>query len=135
MCRFENPRNPSAGTTVFMKAIDSVQEKTIDRRGYINIEGQTVTRAQIYAYGEIDVNNESHVRIIHDLNLVDSPDGSNMHGNFKYNEGIAHPIEVIDGLIIREQYVFYPTHNPVDWFKYQHCKLGKPKRVIIYKGY
>lgn len=82
----------------------------------------------IFLYGEIDVNNKA------DLNLIKKADiitqeinmAANIPSNFDYETGIVRS---------NKEGVFksHDTWNKIDWFKFNHCLIGKPKRIIIYR--
>ena len=51
--------------------------------------------------------------------------GNQMRSGFNYESGIVNSV---DG-----EFRWHPAVDPIKWFKYNHCLLGKPKRVIVYK--
>jgi hypothetical protein len=51
-------------------------------------------------------------------------EGGTIHSNFNYQEGYA----LVEGIAKT-----YPTFDIIEWFKYNHCLIGKPARIIIYK--
>ena len=46
------------------------------------------------------------------------------YGEINYQEGYA----LVEGIAKT-----YPTFYIIEWFKYNHCLIGKPTRIIIYK--
>lgn len=81
----------------------------------------TIKNKNILFYGEIDVNNKTDAEIIERKGCICSIyTQSLIPSNFNYNNGQGGK-------------TFYPTCSPVDWFKYCHCRIGKPKRVIAFK--
>ena len=58
------------------------------------------------------------------FSLLDTDNGGTIHSNFNYQEGYA----LIEGIAKT-----YPTFDIIEWFKYNHCLIGKPTRIIIYK--
>lgn len=82
----------------------------------------------IFLYGEIDVNNKA------DLNLIKKADiitqeinmAANIPSDFDYETGIVRSNE--EGI-----FKSHDTWNKIDWFKFNHCLIGKPKRIIIYR--
>lgn len=117
---------------VVMEKINEQQEEDIegykDKRGEIAFaceNGTIIPAKDIYLYGEVDFENEEDISLIKKFNLIDESDGCQIHSNFDYDKGTAETIENI----IKT----YPTWNAVEWFKYCHCLIGKPKRIIVYK--
>lgn len=104
-----------------MAAITEAEEKKIDKGTY------HVPNNDIFFYGEVDLNKEEDLMSIRDFNLV-SRDGTGMiYTRFNYKAGT---FDLIDG-----QVKWGPTSDPIEWFKFNHCRIGKPKRVIVYKGW
>ena len=103
------------GETVKMRAISEEEEFYIDKKNY---------KDDIYFYGEVNLNDKDDLDTIRNYNFVDNKLRSMIFSNFNYNKGLYTAIEGV------------PKHgattNPVEWFKYNHCLLGKPKRVIVY---
>lgn len=118
--------NDKRSHVIVLEPITEEQEKDIELYDYfsINREGNSIKikTNNIYFYGEIDVNNEDDCDIIIKKHLVDT---NLIHSwiptNFNYNTGFANTKK------------WYPTTNALDWFKYCHCRIGKPKRIIAYK--
>jgi len=113
-----------------LESITKEQEDNIENKGIFVFENngykKDIPIEQIYFYGDIDLNNEEDIKIIKSKNLVDVECKTSMIPvDFDYNTGygkIEHNIPKI-----------YPTIDSVKWFKYVHCRLGKPKYVIAYK--
>lgn len=105
---------------------DNIEELIAHKRHiyFKNSFGGIVDETAILTYGEIDLNKQSDLNTIRDLKLVDQDYGSWVPSSFNYETGT---IKSVDN-IVKE----YTTFNPVLNFKYCHCRLGKPKRVIIY---
>lgn len=118
ICRFNSS---SINDTVFIKAITEKEEKAIDRNNY------PIDTRNIFFYGEIDVTKDEDIRHITEANLVDRDGRGMIYSRFNYEKGT---FDLID-----EQVKWAPTSNPLEWFKFKHCLIGKPKRVIVYKGY
>ena len=65
------------------------------------------------------------IGIIKKFNLLDDSDKGNIvPSGFDYLEGVAHH----DGVI-----KYKPTWDVVEWFKYNHCLIGKPERIVIFQ--
>lgn len=109
-----------------MKEITETDEKNIDKGLRFNTGTQFIERDKIILYGEIDFNNKNDVKLIKDKNLMFPEIVSNIvYSTFDYKSGIATSINNVYKMIIEV--------NPVKWFMYNYCLIGKPKRVIVYK--
>lgn len=110
-------------TYTIMRTITEQDEQDLDKWEYINIDGKRIDRKDIYCYGEINLSSDD-VEYIKKFNLLDTDNGGTIHSNFNYKEGYA----LVEGIAKT-----YPTFNVIEWFKYNHCLIGKPDRIIIYK--
>lgn len=115
---------------VFIESITKEQEERIDKselykgnKEYIRADGTIINGNSIYMYGEVDLSNDDDLDIIEKFNLVD--DNSIIYSNFNYDKGIATTVDY--------KIKTYNTWNPIKWFTYCHCLIGKPKRIIVYK--
>lgn len=111
---------------VVMKEITETDEKNIDKGLRFNTGTQFIERDKIILYGEIDFNNKNDVKLIKNKNLMFPEIVSNIvYSTFDYKSGIATSINNVYKMIIEV--------DPVKWFMYNYCLIGKPKRVIVYK--
>lgn len=109
-----------------MKEITETDEKNIDKGLRFNTGTQFIERDKIILYGEIDFNNKNDVKFIKNKNLIFPEIVSNIvYSTFDYKSGIATPINNVYKMTIEV--------DPVKWFMYNYCLIGKPKRVIVYK--
>ena len=109
-----------------MKEITETDEKNIDKGLRFNTGTQFIERDKIILYGEIDFNNKNDVKLIKNKNLMFPEIVSNIvYSTFDYKSGIATSINNVYKMIIEV--------DPVKWFMYNYCLIGKPKRVIVYK--
>lgn len=109
-----------------MKEITETDEKNIDNGLRFNTGTQFIERDKIILYGEIDFNNKNDVKLIKNKNLMFPEIVSNIvYSTFDYKSGIATSINNVYKMIIEV--------DPVKWFMYNYCLIGKPKRVIVYK--
>lgn len=110
-----------------MKEITETDEKNIDKGLRFNTGTQFIERDKIILYGEIDFNNNKNdVKLIKNKNLIFPEIVSNIvYSTFDYKSGIATPINNVYKVTIEI--------DPVKWFMYNYCLIGKPKRVIVYK--
>lgn len=121
LCHFEK----ICGLAV-MKEITETDEKNIDKGLRFNTGTQFIERDKIILYGEIDFNNKNDVKLIKNKNLMFPEIVSNIvYSTFDYKSGIATPINNVYKITIEV--------DPVKWFMYNYCLIGKPKRVIVYK--
>lgn len=114
------------GKTVYtiIEPITEEQEKEInDNERYIKNDN-IIKMDNIYVYGEIDFLNEQDVDYIKKFNLINF-EGNWIYSNFNYDKGIYTTIDK------KAKGIF--TIDPILWFKYCHCLIGKPKRVIVYR--
>jgi hypothetical protein len=107
-----------------MRPITEEDEQNLDKWEYINVDGKRIDKKDIYCYGEINLSSNDDVEYIKKFNLLDTDNGGTIHSNFNYQEGYA----LIEGIAKT-----YPTFDIIEWFKYNHCLIGKPTRIIIYK--
>lgn len=105
---------------------DNIEELITHRRHiyFKNAFGGIVDETAILTYGEINVNKQSDLNTIRDLKLVNQDFGSWVPSSFNYNDATVKTEEGV----VKE----YTTFDPILNFKYCHCRLGKPKRIIIY---
>ena len=116
---------------VIMEAITKEEEARIDKSKqyfgsirHTKENGQIIDGKDIYVYGEINFNNEEDCNILNRFHLLNS-DNSFIYSNFNYDKGTV---------ILKENKVkWYQTIDNIKWLKFNHCLIGKPKRIIIYK--
>lgn len=110
---------------VLLQPIDEEQEKEIDDKECITIDGNLISRKQIYFYGEVNVYSDDDLDIIDKCNLLNQEDsGNTIYSGFNYETGVIK---------YDDRPKTYPTWDAVLWFKYNHCLIGKPKRCICYR--
>ena len=107
-----------------MRPITEEDEQNLDKWGYLNIDNKRIDKKDIYCYGEINLSSNDDVEYIKKFSLLDTDNGGTVHSNFNYQEGYA----LVEGIAKT-----YPTFDIIEWFKYNHCLIGKPARIIIYK--
>ena len=121
LCHFEKICNLAV-----MKEITETDEKNIDKGLRFNTGTQFIERDKIILYGEIDFNNKNDVKLIKNKNLMFPEIVSNIvYSTFDYKSGIATSINNVYKMTIEA--------DPVKWFMYNYCLIGKPKRIIVYK--
>lgn len=129
LCRIETIK--SKHVAVYIEPITEEQEIRIDKSEkyygaiqYKRDDGVIIDAKSIYLYGEVNFEDKNDIYQIERLKLIDE-DGGYIYSNFDYDKG---QFTTIDGVAKS-----YPTWNPLTWFKYCHCLIGKPKRIIVYK--
>ena len=102
-------------------------DKSSDYFGEIQHQSKhgTIRQRDIYLYGVIDFNSEEDLKIIKRFNLVDPDLESFIYTNFNYDKGVTTTTEGVTKIS--------PCIDPIEWFKYNYCLIGKPKRIIVYK--
>lgn len=114
-------RTDSDTITNLLMPITDEEESIIDENGGFMFNSVHVPNKKIKAYGDIDVTKEDDIDFINKLNLVDDKVcKSYIPKNFNYSNGIGSNIQ-------------YPTINALEWFKFCHTRIGKPKKVIIFQ--
>lgn len=105
---------------------DNIEELIAHRRHiyFKNAFGGIVDETAILTYGEINITKQNDLNTIKDLKLINQDFGNWVPSNFNYNDATVRT----EGGIVKE----YTTFDPILNFKYCYCRLGKPKRVIIY---
>lgn len=118
--------------TVIMEPITAEEEIRIDKSSkyfgsvrYERKDGVIINQKDIYMYGEINLDSDDDLDIIERFNLVDER-GNWIYSNFDYDAGTVTSID--------RKFKQYQTWNPIDWFAYCHCLIGKPERIIVYKS-
>lgn len=116
---------------VVMEAITEEQEKRIDKSekyyGAIRFDkgdGVIIEAKDIYLYGEVNLEDKNDVFHINKFNLI-NPESSFIYSNFDYDKGVY---TTIDGHSKGST-----THDAFKWFKFNHCLINKPQRIIVYK--
>lgn len=110
-------------TKVMMMPITEADEKFIDDNQYFEIGKNTIQKAQIYLYGEVNFS-EDDLNKIDKTNIVPE-DGGWIYSNLDLEKGIV----TFEGKVPKQ----YPTFDTIVWFEYNYLLIGKPKRIIIFK--
>ena len=110
---------------VVMKSITKEDEKTLDDEEELNINGNIITKDDIYCYGEFDITNPEDINYIKKFNIINLDNNNQVHSNFDFETGEV----IIEGTIAK----MHDCYDVVKWFKYNYLLIGKPNRIIIYK--
>lgn len=120
-----------ASRTVLMSYLTEEEEKALDEGNKVklirkDLNGKeykfVVSTKSTFGYGEVNLNNGSD-----DAELVDK---------FKILENLdfcGYPIPVFDYHHSELLGGWFATWSPLTVCQYAHCKLGKPKRIIIFR--
>lgn len=137
LCHTKRSKDADYSTVTYMEAIDERQEITIDKSkiyyGEVvfktkkerGIPEHTVYAKNIIFYGDIDLTSEEDLNCLEDFNLMNKWDPFEMNNampsDFNYKTGLCSTRKI------------FSCDDPIKWFKYNYCKLGKPEKVICYK--
>lgn len=83
----------------------------------------------IYFYGKIDIENETDIYYINQLDLQLQAKGLIIPTNYNFD---THSCESIDNLFTIGQ---TETFNILKIFKYNYALINKPERLIVYRDY
>lgn len=120
LCRFKDAMR---GDTVVLLEPLTIEDETIidETEVYQSNCSVNIPKKDIYFYGEVDPTCIVDQDIIARKHLVDDNVAQSwVPTNFDYKTGFGDKQGA-------------PTNDSVKWFKYCHCRIGKPKRVIAYK--
>ena len=119
------PSNASRnGHTIMMEALTAEQEKHIDRLS---------NKSDVFFYGDINLLNKEDIKIINDYNFVYNNGLGLLYNGFDYDKGTFQLQPMHNGKDIEYIVKWGPTIDAVEWFKYQHCLLGKPAKIVVYR--
>lgn len=126
--------NRYAHNYLIMEAITEEQEAEIDARAdidemyFITENNIKIPARDIFLYGEIDINNKQDLNLINkaDIITLEINNAANIPSNFEYETGMVYSDN-------ENIYRCHDTWDKIKWFKFNHCLLGKPNRVIIYR--
>lgn len=116
-----------------MDCLTDEEEKIMDKRKdsngqvfYETKDGHIINNNDIILYGDINFDNKEDVELIKRFNLInEDEDGNWIYSNFNYDKGNFTQIDCINK--------GYSTWNALLWFKFKHCLIGKPNKIIVYK--
>lgn len=109
-----------------MEPINERTEKDIAQLKKYNTGKEFIERDKIFIYGEVDLDNDEDCKLIKKLFPMSGDImGNQVYANLDYKTGVVIPI---DGNIRWTVEV-----DPIKWFKYNYCLIGRPKHIIVYK--
>ena len=119
---------------LIMEEITEEQENEIDVRGdmdeiyYITKNNIKISAKDIFLYGEINLDNHVDLELLRKADIITQEvnNAANIPSNFDYDEGDVYADK-------NDIFRVHDTWDKLDWFKFNHCLLGKPNRVIIYR--
>lgn len=116
--------------SVILKPLTEEEEQRIDKSKlyygeirYYESKDKYIVGRNIYMYGEINLDDDNDLDVIERFDLVPKDFGK-MLINFDYDKGTY----TTENGIAKTTF----TSDPIEWFKYCYCQIGKPKRVIVY---
>ncbi len=127
LCLTESIKNKKI---VIMEATTEEEEQRIDKSkdyyGSIryNKNNLVIDSKDIYLYGEVNLNDENDINFIKRFYLI-NPETSFIYSNFDYDRGVYTTVNLKPR--------WCTTFDPIKWFKYNYCLIGKPNRIIIYR--
>ena len=131
-------RSDKKDYAVFMEPITEEMEHNFDKQldyknkfTYKTIKGYVVNNSSVYLYGEINLDNKNDIKYLDKFKkaILNPYDTCNWYySTFDYESGTITYNEDRKAFIGNN----FVT-NYIAWFKQQYCKIGKPKRIIIYK--
>lgn len=120
---------------LIMEPISKEQEELIDCNEELHGQTQFITKnniripsKDIFLYGEININNRDDLDLLKNSDIITKEVNmaANIPSNFNYENGDVYSDS--DNIIKT-----HDTWNKIDWFKFNHCLIGKPERIIIYR--
>lgn len=119
--------NKTVSQTVMRELTDDLERQCEDKNlNYVHINDKfSLDKKHIVLYGEVDLDKD--IEQIKQFCYIPEDYDAHVHSNFNYENGT---FTTIDG--IAKGYI---TYDPVLWFKYNYCIIGKPKKILIYKKY
>ena len=120
-------RTKVGGNNIYtvMRPITKEQEKELDDKERLEIDGFVISKDNIYCYGEFNVNNDEDLNYIKKFNIINLDEENSIYSNLDFETGEV----TIEGNLAK----VYCCYDPIKWFKYQYLLIGKPNRIIIYK--
>lgn len=126
--------NRNGNSYLVMESITEKEEQELDtladleQMRYIVDNKYIVNSESIFLYGQINLNDKNDINLLLKSHIItpEINNAANIPSNFDYETGDVYADK--DGI-----FKCHDTWNKIDWFKFNHVLLGKPKRVIIYK--
>lgn len=118
-----------------MESITKEQEEAIDLSGEIEEEmyfikdnKYKIPARDIFLYGQINIESKEDLMLIQKSDIITQElnQAAYIPSNFNYETGEVYSNK--EGI-----YKTHDTWNKIDWFKFNHCLIGKPERIIIYR--
>ena len=124
--------NFGAEEVYVMEPITQEQENEIDNSfaeygeiRFTRSNGDILKKQNIKLYGDVNLDNDDDLNAIEKYQFIDEDWRSFIYSNFDYERGTVG--------LVKDKFKYYPTKDPILWFKFNHCLIGKPKKIIIYK--
>jgi len=112
----------SNGEAIIMEAIDQKQEDSIDRIS---------DKRNYYLYGDIDITKKEDVDFIRNHRIIQQDHLGMVYTNFNYDAGNFKQSMIFNGVEYEPRNLWGPCTDAIEWFKFNHCLLGKPAKIVI----
>lgn len=122
-----------------MEALDAESEEFMDNLNDLGSEIYFLKKVNkettlkipardIFLYGDIDINNPEDLSLIEKADIITQKinQAANIPSDFDYETGYVYANN-------EDIYKTHDTWNKIDWFKFNHCLIGKPSKIIIYR--
>ena len=123
-------RNGKVAVETIMRELTPEQEAQCEDKNlsFVHINDKlSIDKRHIILYGDVNLKKEEDVESIINYCYIPEDYDAHVHSNFNYEDGTFTTIEGIAKS--------YTTFDSLLWFKYNHCLIGKPKKILIYKKY
>lgn len=127
--------NRSNNSYMYMEAISEKEEELIDesKKEFSTIrfktkDGFILKPDDIFLYGEVNLDDPNDIYFINnkDILSMDPFMPMKINSNFNYEQETITSDD-------RGVFLVHDIFNKLDWFKFNYCLIGKPKRVIIFQ--
>lgn len=120
-------------TKYFMIGLNKENENNIDSKGFFVLpNGEIIHREQGVFCGSVDIEDSKDAQEFRNLNFIfsDLCPGSFVPADFNYKDCTGEATDIGNGKYVPR---LIETFDPVNMYRFAHAKLGKPKKVVIFK--
>ena len=111
---------------IFMTPINKDDEAKIANQYTLVINDNKIFYKDVYLFGEVDITNDSDIRIIRALPFNDIAKGCIIPSNYDYDNHIVTIEDNAKSIPHRE------TFDILNIFKYCYNAINRPERVVVY---
>lgn len=117
---------------IFMAKLDSKNEELLNKNGFVRYWDKIIEQKDHIITGDLDFNNPAEIEAFKSYNFAwcDITPGSFIPYNFDYNTLEADAISIGCN---RWMVHTVETFDPLLMFKVAYARLGKPKKIIVFK--